>query len=110
MTAQERVFRLKSDLFKSLAHPLRLALIELLKNGEHSVGELASALKADQSTISKGLRILKHGGMLSSRQEGTTVYYAIRDQNIFKILRVVSDILATKVKESATVLAQLGKR
>lgn len=104
------VFKLKSDLFKALSHPVRLAIIEQLKNGERSVGQLVEANGVEQSSVSKNLAILKQAGILRSRQEGVTVYYAIRDQDIFKVLRVVSDILATKHKESAKILAELGKR
>jgi len=110
MGRQEIVFKLKSDLFKALAHPVRLAIIEQLKNGERSVGQIVTANGVEQSSISKNLAVLKNAGILSSRQEGVTVYYGVRDQDIFKILRVVSDILAAKHKESAKILAELGKK
>jgi ArsR family transcriptional regulator len=110
MSGKEIVFKLKSDLFKALGHPVRLAIIEHLKNGKRSVGQIVDATRAEQSGVSKNLMVLKQAGILSSRQEGVTVYYAIRDQNIFKVLRVVSDILATKHKESSKILTELGKR
>ena len=110
MASQEIVFKLKSDLFKALAHPIRLAIIEQLKNGERSVGQLVEANRAEQSSISKNLAVLKHAGILSSRQEGVTVYYGIRDHDIFKVLRVAADILASKHKESSKILMELGRR
>jgi ArsR family transcriptional regulator len=104
------VFKLKADFFKALAHPLRLALIERLKNGEMSVGQLVSALEVEQSSISKHLAILKQAGILHSRQEKVTVYYTIRDQDIFKVLNPIIDILGKKLKESERILAHLGRR
>ena len=110
MSAEEVVFKLKSDFLKALAHPLRLAIIEQLKDGEKSVSQLVSANSVEQSSISKNLSLLKQAGILSSRQEGVGVYYSIRDQDIFKVLRLVSDMLAAKLKEGERILAQLGKR
>jgi ArsR family transcriptional regulator len=110
MERTRRVFKLKSDLFKALSNPLRLAIIETLKGGERSVGEIVRASGSEQSSVSKNLSVLRHAGILGSRQEGATVYYGVRDQDIFKILRVVSDILAARHKESAGILADLGKR
>lgn len=109
MSNRTIVFKLKSDLFKALAHPIRLAIIEQLKNGERSVGQLVDVNHVEQSSISKNLAVLKHAGILSSRQQGVTVYYGIRDHDIFKVLRVVSDILATRHKESAKILTELGR-
>lgn len=109
MAAEEIVFKLKSDFLKALAHPLRLALIEQLKNGEKSVGQLVTATGAEQSGVSKSLIHLRQAGILTSRQEGVTVFYSIRDQDIFKVLRVVSDILAAKLKEGQEILSHLGK-
>src|SRR5258706_15710894 len=110
MSGEEIVFKLKSDFLKALANPLRLAILEQLKNGERSVGQLVTANTVEQSSISKNLAVLKQVGILSSRQEGVTVYYSIRDQDVFKVLRMVSDILAAKLKESGKILAELGKK
>ena len=109
MGAEDIVFKLKSDFLKALAHPLRLALIEQLKDGEKSVGQLVTATGYEQSSVSKSLSQLRQAGILNSRQEGVTVYYSIRDPDIFKVLRVVSDILAAKLKEGQEILGHLGK-
>jgi DNA-binding transcriptional ArsR family regulator len=110
MDGQEIVFTLKADFLKALAHPLRLAIIEHLKNGEKSVGQLVMALEMEQSGMSKHLAILRQVGILRSRQEKATVYYAIRDQDIYKVLRPITDILGKKLRESEKILTHLGKR
>jgi len=104
------VFKLKSDFLKALAHPIRLSIIEQLKNGELSVGDLVHKLGIEQSTISKNLAILRQAGILSSRQEKVTVYYAVRDPDIFKVLRLVADFLSKKLNETQKALAHLAKR
>lgn len=110
MASEEIVFKLKADFLKALAHPVRLAMIEQLKNGELSVGQLATKLKVEQSNISKNLAVLRQAGILSSRQEGVTVYYSVRDTDIFRVLRLTADFLSKKLKESQKVLAHLAKR
>ena len=109
MDGEEIVFKLKADFLKALAHPLRLAMIEQLKNGEKSVGQLVSALNVEQSGISKHLAILRQVGILHSRQDKATVYYAVRDADIFNVLRPITDILGKKLRESKKILAHLGK-
>jgi DNA-binding transcriptional ArsR family regulator len=109
ISGEELAFKLKADFLKALAHPLRLALIEHLKNGEKSVGQLASHLGENQSSISKNLAILKQVGILQSKQEKSTVYYSIKDEDIFKILRPISDILGKKLRESERLLQHLGR-
>src|SRR5690242_5359919 len=110
MASEEIVFKLKADFLKALAHPIRLAILEQLKNGERSVGELGNALGVEQSTISKNLAVLRQVGILRSRQEKVTVYYAIRNPHIFKVLRLIADMLSKQLTESQKVLAHLAKR
>ncbi|MFA6092667.1 MAG: metalloregulator ArsR/SmtB family transcription factor [Elusimicrobiota bacterium] len=109
MANKELVFKIKSDFLKSLAHPVRLEIIEYLKNREASVGEMVKAVGVEQSGLSKHLSVLRMAGILSSRQEKVTVFYSIRDRDIYQVLRPIAEILRKKLKESQDVLAQLGK-
>lgn len=105
----DMVFRIKADFLRSLAHPARLAIIEYLKKGEASVGQMARDLGVEQSGLSKHLAILRQAGILSSRQEKVSVYYFVKDKDIFKVLRPIAEILRKKLKESEMVLSRLGK-
>ena len=109
MADENLVFKIKADFLKSLAHPIRLQIIEQLKNKEASVGEMVKAIGAEQSGLSKHLAILRNAGILSSRQEKVTVFYFIRDQDIFKVLRPIAEILRKKFKESQSLLSRLGQ-
>ena len=109
MTGEDLVFKIKADFLKSLAHPVRLAIIEHLKTRESSVGEMGGALAIEQSSLSKHLSILRQSGILCSRQEKVMVYYSIRDKDIFQVLRPISEILRKKLKESQLALDHLGK-
>lgn len=105
----ELVFKIKADFLKSLAHPVRLQVIEYLKNKEASVGEMARELGVEQSGLSKHLSILKQSGILESRQEKVTVYYSVRDKDIFHVLRPIAEILRKRLAESQRVLSHLAE-
>ena len=105
----DMVFKIKADFLKGLAHPIRLQVIEYLKNGEASVGKLVQALGVEQSNLSRHLAILRDLGILEARQEKTTVYYSIHDHDLFKVLRPIAELLKQKLKQSEKLLEQLGK-
>jgi len=109
MPDAELVFKIKADFLKSMAHPVRLAIIEHLKDKEASVGQMAGALGVEQSSLSKHLALLRQAGIVTSRQEKVTVYYSIRDRDIFQMLRPIAEMLRKKLRESQKVLAQLGR-
>ena len=102
-------FKIKADFLKGLAHPVRLQIIEYLKEGEASVGKLVQELGVEQSNLSRHLAVLRDSGVLEARQEKTSVYYAIHDQDIFKILRPIAELLRKKLKKSERILESLGK-
>jgi DNA-binding transcriptional ArsR family regulator len=107
---EELVFKVKADLLRSLAHPSRLAILEYLRDKEASVGEMVSNLGIEQSSLSKHLSVLKQSGMLNSRQEKVTVYYSVKDKDIFIVLRTISEILMKKFREGEVVLKHLVKK
>ncbi len=103
------VFKIKADFIRALGHPVRLKIIEHLKNGQKSVGQMAKILQVEQSGLSKHLAILKQAGILNSRQVKVTVFYSIRDKDIFDMLRPISLFLKKKLKESQEILEHLGE-
>lgn len=105
----DMVFKIKADFLKGLAHPIRLQIIEYLKNGRASVGKLVKELGVEQSNLSRHLATLRDLGILEAEQEKTTVYYSIHDHGIFKILRPISELLRQKLKRSTKLLETLGK-
>ena len=109
MATEDMVFKIKADFLKGLAHPIRLQIIEHLKAGEASVGKLVQELGVEQSNLSRHLAILRDLGVLETRQEKTSVYYAIHEQDIFKILRPMAELLRKKLKKSEKILESLGK-
>ena len=67
---------LKAQFFKSLAHPIRIRILEILVSGEVKVQDLQKALDLDQPIVSQQLARLRSSGIVVSRKEGTTTFYA----------------------------------
>ena len=74
--------RTVADRFRLLGDPSRLMLMDLLRDGERTVGSLAAELGCTQANASKHLGLLADGGLLSRRREGLRCYYAIADDRV----------------------------
>ncbi len=87
--------------FRVLSEPIRLRIVNLLREGEKSVTELTAELHTSQPNVSKHLKLLSESGILRREQRGNTVYYAIADRSIFQLCDVVCDALVERLKEQA---------
>jgi DNA-binding transcriptional ArsR family regulator len=105
--AQPPVYQAKAEFFRILGHPVRVRTLELLRDGERSVGDLQTALGLDSSGTSQHLGLLRKNGILESRREGTSVYYRVKDPRTFQLLEVARQILTTTLTESQDLLDQL---
>ena len=85
-----------ADVLKAVAHPIRLQIVELLKSGEHCVGEIADALDEKQAIVSQQLNLMKDRGVLLARREGVKVFYRLRDQKVARVLNCVYDHCRTR--------------
>lgn len=94
----QQVHLIKAAFLKVLAHPLRLRILELLRQGEQSVGQFAQALTADQPTISRHLGILKQGGLVVARQDGASVFYRIQNEETVQLLQQLTELLKRKLQ------------
>lgn len=83
---EETLFNV-SQIFKALSDPTRLRILNLLFEGEHSVGEITEKLSLLQSTVSHQLRFLKNLRLVKFRREGTTLYYSHDDEHVISLLK-----------------------
>jgi DNA-binding transcriptional ArsR family regulator len=102
------VYQIKAEFFRILGHPVRVRILELLKDGERSVGDLQRELQMDSSGTSQHLGVLRRHGVLDSRRDGTSVYYAVRDPRMFQLLETARQILTSSLNESQAVLGELS--
>jgi ArsR family transcriptional regulator len=89
----------KADLFKALAHPIRIHILELLRRGEMTVSELQAQLEIDASSVSQHLAILRSRQVVHTRKAGTSVYYRVQDAPLFTILDAARTIFETHVHD-----------
>ena len=83
--------------FRALGEPLRVRLLDLLRDGELSVNALASQLDAGQQNVSKHLTVLADAGMLARRKDGNHVYYRIADEGVFALCEQVCGSLQSQL-------------
>jgi len=80
-----------AETLKTIAHPVRLQIVELLQAGEMCVGDIVKALTSKQAMTSQQLNMMKDKGVLSCRHEGTRVYYHIANGNVIRLLHCFDD-------------------
>jgi ArsR family transcriptional regulator len=97
----------KAELFKALAHPIRVRVLEVLVDGERPVGELAELLDVEMSHLSQQLAVLRRAQVVVSRRERSTVYYSLRDPRMSQLLVTAKQLLATGLRESQALLVDL---
>lgn len=97
----------KAEFFKALSHPLRLAILDTLREGAKSVSQLTQALKVEQSTLSQQLAFLKQKGLLESRRERTMVFYHPKDPEVYTFLDLGRRIFERQLKENQALLEAL---
>ena len=97
----------KAALFRTLGHPARVRILELLRDGELSVGTLQEGLGLDSGGTSQHLAALRRIGLVGSRREGTSVYYRASDQRVFALLEVGHAIIARSLAEQQSLLEEL---
>lgn len=82
----EQLRRFKAEFFKALAHPLRIQIIDALRDRERGVNELAELLVVEPTNVSQQLAVLRSRNLVASRKDGSYVLYSVRDPVIFTLL------------------------
>lgn len=82
----------KAEFFKALANPIRIQIIDSLRDGEHTVNQLREILNIEGPNVSQQLAILRANNLVTTRKEGNSVYYSIKDSAVFKLLDVAKVI------------------
>lgn len=94
----------KSELFKAMGHPTRLRILELLRTGEKTVGELQQSLGIEAPTVSQQLSIMRTRQLVDARKQGTSVFYTARDPLIFEIMDIARQIFYNQLTNMQSML------
>jgi len=90
-----------AEYFSILSEPMRLKLLNLLRDREHCVQELVEATQTSQANVSKHLKLMLQAGILKRRSEGTSAYYSVKDELIFELCNLVCDRIASRIEQQA---------
>ena len=99
---------IKADLFKALGHPARVRALEVLAEHELSVGELQPLVGIESSHLSQQLGVLRRAGLVTTRKEGSSVIYALKDPLVAELLVVAKRLLLTVLAETRGLLDGLS--
>lgn len=101
------VYEVKAGLFRVLGHPARVRIVELLRDGERSVGALQADLGLESGATSQHLAALRRVGLVESRREGTSVFYRASDQKVFDLLEAGRLLVTRRLEEQQSMLREL---
>lgn len=87
----------KSNLFKAIAHPARVQILEYLSFGEQCVCDIISELGLEQSNVSQHLAVLRRENLIESRKQGLQVMYQIKHQEILAVLQKAQDLISNEL-------------
>ena len=97
----------KAEFFKALAHPLRISILDSLRQGELTVAEISQKFDVEQSNTSQQLAVLRNKNIIVARKVGLNVYYSVSDPAIFKLLDVARDIFNNHLIGVQTILQEI---
>jgi len=97
----------KAELFKILSNPVRIQILDTLRQGEITVNEIAQWLEVEASSISQGLAILKRYNLVKGRRQGNYIFYSVSDEAIFKILDAAKEVFNNHLVEVKDALDKL---
>jgi len=109
VVASKEIFRLQAEICRTLADPVRLELLDKLKIGEHTVGELVEKTGLKQSNVSQHLAVLRQAGLVLTRRQATTVYYSLAFPIITQACEITRQILEDQLSQGRRLIATAGK-
>ncbi|MFJ5232422.1 ArsR/SmtB family transcription factor [Kitasatospora sp. NPDC088391] len=87
------LYQVKAEFFKTLGHPVRIRVLELLSAREHAVAELLPETGVEAAHLSQQLAVLRRAGLVVARREGSTVHYSLTSPQVAELLAVAREIL-----------------
>lgn len=101
---KQLLFEKQAEIVKSIAHPLRIAILDFLRNGEQCVCDIAKHIGSERSNVSRHLSVMVKTGVLGSRKDGLKVIYELKTPCILEFFSCVTDVLKQQAKENEKLL------
>jgi len=104
---RQKLFEKQAQVIRAVGHPIRIAILESLRDGEQCVCDIAEYVGAERSNVSRHLSVMVAAGILQSRKDGLKVIYQLKAPCVFDFFRCVSRVLKKQVKEEETLVNEL---
>ncbi|AHH99430.1 ArsR/SmtB family transcription factor [Kutzneria albida] len=101
------LYQVKAEFFKTLGHPVRIRVLELLSQREHAVAEMLPEVGVEPANLSQQLAVLRRAGLVTTRKEGSSVYYSLTSPRVAELLRVAREILTGVLSDQIQLLEDL---
>jgi ArsR family transcriptional regulator len=95
---------IKAGIFQALAHPTRVGIMEILRHGEMSVGQLCEKVGIEQANASQHLAVLRNKHLVETRKEGNLIFYRLRDPRLGKLLEMLREYVSDHLSEALAML------
>lgn len=100
----KKLYELKAEVIAAAGHPIRLAIIDLLRNGEQCVCDIAEHVDAERSNVSRHLAVLLKAGIVAHRKDGLRMMYSLKTPCVLAFAECVTGVLRERAREAAAVL------
>lgn len=100
----------KSEIFQGLANPTRIAIVELLRDGEMSAGMLIDKLGIEQANVSQHLSVLRSKQIVVNRKVGNQVFYSIRDRALIEVLDILRRYFYSQLSSTVSMMKQVARQ
>lgn len=97
----------KAELFRTLGHPVRIRVLELLLDGSRPVHELLAEIDIEPSSLSQQLAVLRRSGLVTSSRDGSTVLYTLSSPEVAELMAAARQVLATVLSDREGLLSEL---
>lgn len=101
---EEQIYSYHAEMCQVFSHPKRLELIDVLREGEKSVGELSQRLRMAPANLSQHLAMMRERRILTSRKEGNVVYYRIANPKLLQAFDILREILFEQIQQDAELI------
>ncbi len=105
---RDKLNAMKAGVFKALGHPVRMAVVDALRDGPRCVCELATDVGAERSNLSRHLSVMARAGVLKSQKRGQMVYYALATPCVLGFLGCLETMLRERLSGERELLEVLG--
>ena len=107
---QDALRQFKANVFQALSHPTRIAIVEVLRDGELPAGVIIERLGLEQANASQHFSVLRAKNVVTSRKEGAQVFYAVRDPLLIEVLDILRRYFQTHIEEAMSMLKAINEQ